>query len=128
VDSRTRVLIVDDDKVITSALRRLLSGEHDVTVTNDPAEAIALVRAGQRYDAILCDLVMPAMSGVQLHKALAVLAPAQAAATILMTGGAIPRDAAELLASGMPSLPKPFDVDQLRTLLKQLRSGVPDRA
>ena len=97
-----------------------------MTVTNDPTEAIALVRAGQRYDAILCDLVMPAMTGVQLHRELAALAPDQAAATILMTGGAIPRDAADLLASGMPSLPKPFDVEELRRLLKQLRSAVPD--
>jgi CheY-like chemotaxis protein len=126
VEPRTRVLIVDDDKVITSALRRLLSREHDVTTTNDPAEALALVRAGQRYHAILCDLVMPAMSGVQLHRELAALSPDQAAATILMTGGAIPRDAADLLAGGMPSLPKPFDIDELRRILKQLRSAVPD--
>lgn len=127
VASRTRVLIVDDDKVITSALRRVLSGEHDVTVMNDPAEALALVRGGQRFDAILCDVVMPGMSGVQLYRAIAELAQDQAARAILMTGGSLPRDAVELIAGGMPSLPKPFDVDQLRDLIKQLRSGVPGR-
>jgi len=128
VGSRTSVLIVDDDAVITRALRRLLASDHDVTIANHPAEALALVRAGQWFDAILCDVVMPAMSGVQLHRELAALSPAQAAATILMTGGSIPRDAAELLASGIPALPKPFDLDQLHGALAQLRSGVPDRA
>jgi DNA-binding NtrC family response regulator len=127
VEPRTRVLIVDDDKVITSALRRVLSGEHDVTVMNDPALALSLLRDGQRFHVILCDLVMPVMNGVQLHKEIAAIAPDQAAATILMTGGAIPRDAADLVAGGMPNLPKPFDIDRLRELIRQLRSDVPGR-
>lgn len=125
MESRTRVLIVDDDRVITSALRRLLSGEHDVTVSNDPVETLALVRGGQRFDVILCDLLMPGMTGVQLYRAIAEVAPEQAALTVLMTGGSVPRDAVELIAKGMPTLPKPFDHDQLRDVIRQLRSGVP---
>ena len=127
MESRTRVLIVDDDKVITSALRRVLSGEHDVTVMNLPVDALALVRDGERFDVILCDVVMPVMSGVQLYRAIAEIAPEQAALTVLMTGGSVPRDAVELLAGGMPSLPKPFDLDQLRGVIAQLRSAVPGR-
>lgn len=125
MEARTRVLVVDDDKVITSALRRVLANEHDVTVTNDPAEALALVRDGREFDAILCDLLMPGMTGVQLYRAIAEMAPLQAARTVLMTGGSVPREAVELIARGMPTLPKPFDLEQLRAVLVQLRSGVP---
>ena len=127
MESRTRVLIVDDDKVITSALRRLLSHDHDVTVMNDPAEALALVRAGRTFDVILCDLIMPGMTGVQLYRAIAETSPEQAAVTVLMTGGSAPREAVELIARGMPTLPKPFDLDQLRAVIQQLRSSVPGR-
>lgn len=125
MEPRTRVLIVDDDKVITGALRRLLSLDHDVTVANAGADALALIRDGKEFHVILCDVIMPGMSGVQVHKALEEFAPAQAAAMILMTGGSVPRDAVELIARGMPNLPKPFDVDQLRAAIRQLRSGVP---
>lgn len=44
---------------------------------------------------------------------------------VLMTGGSIPPDAADLLASGMPSLPKPFQLEELRAVIAGLGSGVP---
>lgn len=122
---RGRVLIVDDEVVITNALRRLLSTEHEVTVANDPAHALALVREGREFDVILCDLMMPGMTGVQLHHELVQIAPRQAAATVLMTGSVVPRDAADLLANGVPNLAKPFGADELRAVIRQVRSAVP---
>jgi CheY-like chemotaxis protein len=118
-----RVLIVDDEVVITNALRRILASDHDVTVRNDPVEALALVRSGHEFDVILCDLMMPRLNGVQLHRELSQLVPPPA--MVLMTGGSVPRDAVELLASGVPSLSKPFGADELRAVIDQLRSAVP---
>lgn len=122
---RARVLIVDDEVVITSALRRALSHEHEVTVLNSALEALALLRGGSEFDVILCDLMMPRMSGAQLYREVARFSPRQAAATVLMTGGLVPPDAADLLASGVRRLAKPFNLDELRTVIAQLGSGVP---
>jgi CheY-like chemotaxis protein len=125
---RARVLIVDDEVVITTALRRALSFDHDVTVMNSPVEALALLRGGREFDVILCDLLMPQMSGVQLHRELLQLSPRQAAATVLMTGGTVPPDAADLFASGVRNLAKPFNLDDLRAVIAQLRSAVPGQS
>ena len=118
--ARPRVLIIDDEVTITNALRRFLAHEHDVTVYNDPLAALVLIRDGVAFDVILCDLMMPRMNGVQLHLELARIAPGQAASTILMTGGSLPREAIEHLARGnVPNLAKPFD---------SRRAAEPDRA
>ena len=77
---------------------------------------------------ILCDLMMPRMTGVQLHRELTAIDPAQAAATILMTGGSVPPDAVELLASGrVANLTKPFDLDHLRTIMGTMLEAVRNR-
>jgi DNA-binding response OmpR family regulator len=125
---RARVLIVDDEVTITNALRRLLGHDHDVTVFNDPVEAMALVRSGHEFDVILCDLMMPRLNGVQLHRELSEVAPAQVPALVLMTGGSVPRDAVALIASGVPSLCKPFGIDELRAVIAQVRSSVPGQS
>jgi len=118
-----RLLIIDDEVTITNALRRHLQCDHEVTVQNDPVAALAHLREGARFDVILCDMMMPKMNGAQLHRELTTFAPALAAATIIMTGGSVPRDAVELLASGrVANLNKPFDLDELRALIRSLHT------
>ncbi len=119
---RAKVLIIDDEELITSALRRHLQGDHDVTVINDPLAALALIRSGNAFDVILCDLVMPRMTGVELHRELRATDPEQAAATILMSGGSMSEsDHQHLTDDGVPSLNKPFNVDELRSLIESVR-------
>jgi CheY-like chemotaxis protein len=118
---RPRVLIIDDEVTITNALRRHLSSDHDVTIENDPVAALALLRGGAVFDVILCDVMMPKLNGAQLHRELVAFAPAQAAVTILMTGGSLPHDAVELISTGrVANLNKPFDLDTLRALILTL--------
>ena len=115
------MLIIDDEVTITNALRRHLQLDHEVTVENDPVAALELLRGGATFDVILCDMMMPKLNGAQLHRELTMFAPAQAAVTILMTGGSVPRDAVELLATGrVANLTKPFDLDELRALIRTL--------
>lgn len=121
-----RIFIIDDEVTITNALRRHLQTDHEVTVENDPVAALALLRTGTTFDVILCDMMMPKLNGAQLHRELVTFAPAQAAVMILMTGGSMPRDAVELLATGgVANLTKPFDLDELRTLIRGLPSPSP---
>jgi len=114
---RYRILVVDDEPMITSALQRIL-GDHDVIVSNSARPAMDAIVAGARYDVILCDLMMPNMNGLDLHDELARIAPDQAARTIVMTGGTFSVDVrARLVESGVVQIDKPFDVDRLRELV-----------
>jgi PAS domain S-box-containing protein len=115
-----RLLVVDDERLVANGVRRLLDGEHEVIALTSAREAVALCASGARFDVILCDLVMPEMTGMDLHRALSELVPEQAARMIFMTGGAFTGEAQRFLADGpKPYLQKPFDFDHLRALVRK---------
>ncbi|HET9553286.1 MAG TPA: ATP-binding protein [Anaeromyxobacteraceae bacterium] len=109
-----RVLVVDDEPLVGRAVMRVLSPPHQVTVAANGAEALQALEAG-RYDAILCDLMMPVMSGMELHARLAASDPAAAARMIFLTGGAFTDQAREFLER-VPNarVEKPFEPVALR--------------
>src|SRR5262249_22580163 len=111
---RGRILIVDDDPRIGEAVRESLL-EHDVVALAGATGAPGRLSGGDRVDLNLCDLMMAGMSGVDLHEALTVAAPAQAARMIFLTGGAFTARARAFLAD-VPNarLDKPFDPSGLR--------------
>ena len=118
---RGRILVVDDEPMVASSVMRILAKEHDVTTLLAGAEALAHCAAGERFDLILCDLMMPNMTGMDLHGALALIAPNQARRMIFMTGGAFTETARQFLAdSSKESFEKPFDVASLRALVRRL--------
>jgi len=120
-----RLLIIDDEILLTSALRNTLCDDHEVSVLNDAIEARDALVAGARFDVILCDLIMPRMSGMELYAHLLQVSPDQAARMILMTGDASSEAARDFLAtSGVRSIDKPFELDALRRLF----DGIPERA
>ncbi len=115
---RSRILIVDDEPSIGRALARALRDSHEVVVLERAADALAAIVAGTRYDVILCDLMMPEMTGDQLHAALVDAAPEQAAVMIFVSGGAVTNSARSFLdAVPNPRLEKPFELATLHALL-----------
>lgn len=118
---KVRVLVVDDEPIVATALQRALRDE-EVVVTDDAREAIARIVAGERFDVILCDLMMPGMTGMDLHDELHQVAPEQARSLIFLTGGALTKRAQDFIASTRHLVvEKPFDVAALRRLV--LRHG-----
>jgi PAS domain S-box-containing protein len=112
--ARAKILVVDDEEMIGMILRRMLK-VHDVTVLSNGSDALAAIARGERFDAILCDLMMPGMTGVEFHGVLSRDYPSQAAALMFLTGGAFNQETAAFLASVRnPQLSKPFDVVTLR--------------
>jgi signal transduction histidine kinase len=112
---RARVLVIDDEPLVGAAVRRVLAREHDVEVATTGAAALERVERGERFDLVLCDLVMPRMTGPQLAAELARIAPAQAEALLFMTGGTFTdgaRQFAEAHAGRL--LDKPIDPEALR--------------
>lgn len=116
---RGSVLVVDDEVAVTRAVRRMLSGEHDVVAETSAADALALISRGRRFDVILCDLMMPEMTGMDLHDELQKAAPDQAAKMVFLSGGAFTPRARDFLDS-VPNhrLEKPFEVQQLRAVIR----------
>src|SRR5438067_11405830 len=62
-----RVLVIDDEHRVRDGLFDLLGPHHDVTVVDGGAAALALLET-HTYDVILCDVMMPEMSGVDGYR------------------------------------------------------------
>jgi len=112
------VLIIDDEMALGRVFPRLLK-PHQVTVVAHARDALARIAAGETYDLILCDLMMPEMNGMEFHDALQRLHPEIAARVVFMSGGAFTPGASAFL-EGMPNrrLDKPLDVARLRRLVE----------
>jgi CheY-like chemotaxis protein len=121
----TRLLIVEDEIVFAHALRRLLQRDkHSITIVHEGKEALARAESGERFDVIVCDLMMPAMSGMELHAKLSVIAPDQAARVIFLTGGAFSPMAKQFLER-VPNawFEKPCDLEQLRAAILRVSTS-----
>jgi CheY-like chemotaxis protein len=117
---RGRVLVIDDDPLVGRSMARLLQGAHEVTVLTSPAEAVARITRGERWDAILCDLMMPELSGMDVEERLTKAAPDVVPRIVYLTGGAFTDRAREFLAGGRPYLEKPVEADALRSRVAAL--------
>jgi CheY-like chemotaxis protein len=116
-----RVLIIDDEPLICGAVQRALSGEYQVTSFTSPRAALDHLAAGHHYDAILLDLMMPGMTGMQLYAELERFAPDQISRVILLTGGAFTPAATQFLHdTSHRRLDKPFDTRALQGVLAEL--------
>jgi ligand-binding sensor domain-containing protein/signal transduction histidine kinase/CheY-like chemotaxis protein len=121
VSMRGRVLVVDDDPLVSSALRRTLSREHDVEVVVSSKRALEMLTSPEAaYDVILCDLMMPEMTGMELHAQLNAVAPERAKRMIFVTGGAYTPAAVSFLERvSNPRLEKPFEPEKLRERVRE---------
>jgi CheY-like chemotaxis protein len=116
---RGRVLIVDDDLAIVTALARLLVREHDVVALQSARSALERLHAGERFDVILSDLDMPEMTGPELFREIHQLDPQQHACIVAITGG---HPSPEL---GVPVLQKPLDPEALRYAVRARLLSLP---
>ena len=69
----TRVLLVDDQPLLRTGFRMILSAEHDLTVVGEAGDGASAVELAQRLkpDVVLMDIRMPGMDGIQATRALA---------------------------------------------------------
>jgi CheY-like chemotaxis protein len=114
------VLVIDDEQKLLVVLGFVLEPEHDVSATTDAHEALEWIDGGERYDVILCDLMMPEMTGMDLHAELERTAPELAERIVFLTGGAFSPGARAFL-DRVPNLriEKPFDSQALLALVNE---------
>jgi signal transduction histidine kinase/CheY-like chemotaxis protein len=113
--ARLRVLVVDDEPHVGRAVTRVLQREHDVTAVDSAERALQLLETGGEYEMILCDVMMPVMSGIELYEELARKKPEAAKSIVFLTGGAFTASAQHFLeTTSAPCWHKPLDAAGLR--------------
>ena len=118
---RGYVLIVDDEPLIGASARRLLAPEHDVVVVHSGEAALCAVESPRRFDVVLCDLMMPGMTGMELHQTLANGRPEVAERMVFITGGAFTEAAEDFLEHvAVRWMEKPFDPSALQAVVRAL--------
>jgi signal transduction histidine kinase len=117
---RGKILVIDDEAMILKAISRAFSLEHEVITLQEGEKAFEAIHAGERFDIILCDLMMPQMTGMALHDKILGVAPEQASRMIFLTGGAFtPQAQAFLNRTKNLCIEKPFDTVYLRRLFNE---------
>ena len=115
-----RILVIDDEPMVCSTIRRVFSREHEVVVANSGKQGRSVLQEDQGFDAIFCDIMMPDFSGIDIYDWLVQSSPKVADRMIFITGGAFTSRAISFLARvPNPQCEKPFDIE---TLKKQVQA------
>jgi CheY-like chemotaxis protein len=126
--ARARLLLIDDDVALGRVIARMLRDDHDVTVLTNAREALKRIAEGERYDAILCDLLMPDLTGMDMHEKLEQIDAPSARRVLFLSGGAVTPHTVEFLRSvDNPHLEKPFDRAALLAAVAVVLDGRPAR-
>lgn len=119
-----RVLIVDDEERLAETIKMALSPPHQVDVCTRSREVLGWLEDGRDYDVVLCDLMMPDLSGPDLYDKVKASRPELASRFVFLTGGAFtPRTRDFLHQVPNPRLEKPFDLEALEQIVKDTMSA-----
>lgn len=115
--SPLRVLIVDDQPAMARSMARLFADRAEVDTSPSGEEALARIEQGERFDLVLCDVMMPGMTGIDLYERVLTIDAEAARSFVFSTGGVAPELQRRLHATGVRCLAKPCDAAELRALL-----------
>lgn len=115
-----QILMIDDDPAIRRVVRvRFESHGHDVTEADSAFQALEMLKSGPPPDAVVCDIVMPGMSGIEFYRHLVECAPLLQHRVVFLTAvnrdPEIHRDVEQL---GVPLLSK---LDNLQLVVDAVR-------
>jgi len=119
-----RILVVDDDRAVRESLRRSLTfNGYEVDLAADGAAALGQI-AAIRPDALILDVMMPRMGGLEACRALRATGD-DVPILVLTARDAVADRVAGLDAGADDYLPKPFALEELLARLRALlrRSG-----
>lgn len=117
-----RLLVIDDEDMLRRAMERILvDAGHKVTGTASARQALKDIRSGAMFDVILCDLMMPDMTGMEFFEELLSVDPLLARRVVFVSGGATSGQARAFLDSvANEKMDKPFKSSQLREVIQRL--------
>jgi PAS domain S-box-containing protein len=119
-ERRGRILVVDDEEDLRDVLKKVLGTRHEVLTASSGKAAQDLLKKDRHFDLILCDLMMPELSGMDLHEWLASVDLELAERIIFISGGAFtPKAAAYLASLKNLRLEKPFNLAALQAMVAE---------
>ena len=119
---RPRILVIDDEPMLCQLLRDTLISEYEVETCNTPQAGLDMLLADS-FDVILCDLMMPEITGIDVYEKLLEQRPEQARGMIFITGGVFTDRARKFLATTRrPQVRKPFRHEELIDAIEALLS------
>jgi len=122
--ARPKVWVLDDEQLVAKTVQRILERSYDVFLANDALDVLSRLESGQTYDAFVCDLMMPDMSGMELWDQVQRRWPHLAARMVFASGGAFTPEATEF--TEQPDrlfVQKPFEINMLRSLIERVTRG-----
>ena len=116
---RCRILVVDDEPMVVASVRRILAADHEIVTVTSGADAVARLREDARFDVVLCDVMMPGMTGMELHEVVKSGWPGLERRMVFITGGAFTNGARAFLDE-VPNarVDKPFEARGLREMIQ----------
>ena len=120
-DDGARSLVVDDEESNAALVRRVLAGAgYDVESTTLSRRALAMIEH-TAYDAVICDVKMPELSGQELYGRVCQIRPEMARRFIFITGDIDGDDTREFLDQSRCSyFMKPFNLERLTAAVDML--------
>ncbi len=120
VPAELRVLVIDDEPAIGRLLATLFA-HHQVEVVTSGESGLARLRETDAFDVVICDVMMPRVSGIDIHAAMAAERPGFERRFLFVTGGAFTeRSQAFLQRVPDPRVDKPFSIEGLEAAMAAL--------
>ena len=115
-----RILVVDDDRAVRESLRRSLQfNGYQVEVASDGQQALDTIASGSRPDAMVLDVMMPRLDGLQVCRQLR--SSGDDLPVLVLTARDLVSDRVAGLDAGADDyLPKPFALEELLARLRAL--------
>ncbi len=122
LDRPTRILVVDDEPLIADMMVDMLTAEgYQVDTAANGRLALEKIKQ-QSYELILSDLLMPELDGFELYRELERCRP-DLLRRMIFVSGTTEQYRRFLEETGVPILPKPFELEDLRQLTERALSG-----
>lgn len=123
--ARSRILLIDDEPALAAVMKDLLAETHEVMVANSGKDALDLLARDDRFDCVLCDLMLEEVSGIDVYELLQRRDSHLVPRIVFMTGGAFTDASRDFLARiDNPCLEKPFSMDRLLGMIADV-TGTP---
>lgn len=117
---KARIVVIDDDAAVASMVRNTFAGVHEVMGFLSGREALAYLERVPVVDLILCDLMMPGMSGMDVHASVAARWPDYARRMVFLSGGLSSPQADRFLAmTPVKRIGKPLGSASLQKFVKE---------
>jgi CheY-like chemotaxis protein len=117
---REQILVADDDPSVLKLIKAVVEDEgYGVVTARDGREAISLLLSGELFAGAILDIKMPHVEGIELVKYMKSDSRSKKIPVIIMTAEQSLLLMSESYASGAVAfLPKPFNLSQLRSILR----------